>query len=328
VPFRSSFRPNFVVPSNFLFGAMFARPGWGHYCFGDYFTSQDRLNGIYPWYNYGLGRHGSNPLWSYYRWQNRSNPQWAPNLQTLYQDRYRGTAPRPGRSLAQQTQIIQNIHNNKTINVNQNINTVVNNLTAVTSLTKLDRNLVKLQPVSREGHQQIQQSTQHFRQAAQERNHAEAQVVSKGPVADRQKQAPHAVKFEGPRPARVQRPKGQEPPPLPYKPAPRLRPRQEGRPQPDGQPKPMPEPRPKPTPESKPMPEIQPKPMPKPTPKPNVVPQPEPKPKPRPNVVPEPEPKPRPEIQPKPMPTPEPRPRPQPKPQPDGRPRPQPNPGN
>jgi len=113
-----SYRPRYVVNFALLLDSLFARPAAGSFYFGNYYGPAYAQAGYQPWFN-----RRSDPLFSYYSWQNRSNPNWATGVRQLHADRLAGRAPLPPRSLAEQTKIVNNI-TNTTVN-----NTTINNTT-------------------------------------------------------------------------------------------------------------------------------------------------------------------------------------------------------
>lgn len=209
------YRPSYCIHNDFLMGSLFVRPRWGNYWFGDYFENRYRQAGFVPWIDYRVGRHGYDPLYSYYRWQNRGNGSWDTNLRGLYTGRFNGEYPRPPRTLAQQNTLIQNVTNNVT-NVN-NVNNLVRSVTAVTPLTKFDRRAVNLQPVTEERRQQERRSAQEFRALGTQRRNVTSQLVAKDQVPHRPTDQPRAAKFELPRNLAVSQPSG-TPPALPHRP--------------------------------------------------------------------------------------------------------------
>ena len=177
-------------------------------------------------------------------------------MRALYQARRAGEAPRPPRTLAQQNTLIQNI-NNKTVTVNN-----IKNVTVVAPLNRVDRTVVKLQPVPAEQHAIERKQIQQVRQAGTARKQAEAEVAAKG-APKREIDAPHVLKLDVPKqPARGTATKAAPPPPPPIKPEPRPGRRTDGKPQPS----PKPEGKPAGKPEAKPAPKGD-APPPKPNPK-------------------------------------------------------------
>jgi len=98
------YRPRHVVYADFLVGSLFVRGG-GHraYYFGDYYGPRYARAGFVPWVNVRLGGgRYYDPLFSYYRWNNRNQPRWEANLRTVYEGRRDGTLARPPRTFGEQ----------------------------------------------------------------------------------------------------------------------------------------------------------------------------------------------------------------------------------
>jgi hypothetical protein len=89
------YRPAFVVGANALLDSLFRRHH--HYYFGNYYGPAYARLGFQPWF----GR-GYDPLFNYYRWTHRGNPNWAAGVQRTFNDRVAGRVPAPPVSLAQQ----------------------------------------------------------------------------------------------------------------------------------------------------------------------------------------------------------------------------------
>lgn len=122
------YTPTVVVREECLYGAFFARRGYGSYYFGDYFAPRYAGFGFTAWSGHVSasvsigGWH--DPLFSYYRCGNRHDPYWRGGVVDLYVGRYRGDYARPPVTLVQQTTVINNITNNKTVIKNTNVNNV------------------------------------------------------------------------------------------------------------------------------------------------------------------------------------------------------------
>jgi len=120
-----AYQPDYNVLYGSLLNSLFVQPGHNRYYFGNYYGPNYANAGYQPWYNYGANRH--DPLYGYYRWQNRGNPQWAGNLKAHYHGVVAGTLPAPPRTLAQQTALLSkhgNNHNN--LRVVSPLNQIVN----------------------------------------------------------------------------------------------------------------------------------------------------------------------------------------------------------
>jgi hypothetical protein len=246
-----SYQPSFVVPIETLVTALFVRPNFHHYYFGDYFDPQYEKHGFVPWVDYRIHKHAPDPLFEHVRLMHRTDKTWDKDLRGLYEARRLGQAPRPPHDLLQQTKMIESIRVNKTVqSVNKvfkvnNVQHVVSHLTAVTPLTKVDARHVKLQPVPKARLLQERKASKEFRTVAQERQKIERKVVAKGPPLTPKDS--HKVirttlpKWEGPgvkhattikapppppAPKHVEKPqpKYQPPPPIHVQPKPEIKP--------------------------------------------------------------------------------------------------------
>jgi hypothetical protein len=83
-----TYQPEIVINPSILTFALFVRPRYSHYYFGDYYAASYNQLGIYPWFSLHSHRHYTfDPLFSYYRWYHgQQGPAWLDNLQAW--DRY------------------------------------------------------------------------------------------------------------------------------------------------------------------------------------------------------------------------------------------------
>jgi hypothetical protein len=167
-----SYQPNYVVNGDFLLSSLFVRPSYSHYYFGDYYGSGYDGLGFVPWTDFRYGRAIGDPLFGYYRWQNRDNPGWGRDMRQQYATRRDDAAARPPRTLALQNTYVQNINN--TTNVNNVTN--IKNMTALTSLSRMDNSFVKLQPVTKAQRVEVQKTASQFREFSAQRGKSEAQA--------------------------------------------------------------------------------------------------------------------------------------------------------
>ncbi len=170
------YRPRYVVSDTFLMGAMFVRLDNVHYYFGDYFEPRYRQLGYQPWVEFRVSRVYPDPLFAYYRVANRQNPAWERDLRQLYVTRRDNPAARPPRTLVQQTQVIRTIRQTTGTNATR-VSTAVQRATAVTSLSQVNRSVVKLQPVTAAHLQEVRQTVQRYHALSQERSRMEVQVA-------------------------------------------------------------------------------------------------------------------------------------------------------
>ncbi len=237
--------PRYVVQPDSLLGALFVRPSYCHYYFGDYFDAGYARSGFVPWFDYRISKGSYDPNFAYYR-QRYGDHGWARNLRDYYAGRTSGDIPRPPRTLVQQNTVINNITNNKTANVNvnkninithiQNVNVVapvtkVHN-TTVTSLSALNpkvaggkpgvSHVLKVETMPREQQAAARQAVTQSREAGQQRHQTEAKILAGGGAPVKAADPPRAVKMQPPRttPLAPGGPKPPQPaaPPPPAKP--------------------------------------------------------------------------------------------------------------
>jgi hypothetical protein len=95
------YRPRHIVRVDFLLGSMFVNTRRHHYHFGDYYDAGYARRGFVPWVDYRF-RNTYDPLFAYYRFQNRAQPRWEADLRAVYVDRRDNQAARPPRTLVMQ----------------------------------------------------------------------------------------------------------------------------------------------------------------------------------------------------------------------------------
>jgi hypothetical protein len=189
------YRPTYVISDDFLMGAMFVRLDTAHYYFGDYFDARYGRLGFHAWVDFRMGRSFPDPLFSYYRWENRGRPGWERDLRGVYVNRRDNEAARPPRTLVQQTTIINNIQNTTINNTTKTTN--IKNVTVLTPLAKADPNRVKLQPVTQANLVEEKKAAQHFQNLSTERAKLEGQVAAKGSPATSSTAKPVKMELPG-----------------------------------------------------------------------------------------------------------------------------------
>jgi hypothetical protein len=211
------YSPCYVVHDECLFGAMFVRPGYGCYYFGDYFAPCHRDAGFVAWCDVRIGGgYCGDPLFCYYSYHYRSDPGWSVSLRAGYVGIYAGTIAPPPRTLIQQTTVVNNITvnniNNTTINrtvnnvnnvsnVNNTVNNVTNvrnNTTMLTSLKQVNKTDYNLKPVTPEARQTAKATAVQMVQAGQQRAQQEKQLLAMGPAPTKSTDAPRVAKMSLP----------------------------------------------------------------------------------------------------------------------------------
>jgi hypothetical protein len=208
------FRPYFAVRCESLYGALFVRPGYRHYYFGDYFDPVYARRGYVAWVDFQIGRGGYDPLYGYYRWSHRANPRWEADLRGLYAARVAGTVPRPPRTLVQQTTLVQ-----KGGSV-----TTVNSITVLAPMTHVNQTGVRLQRITRDHQLEEQQAARRTYELSRQRDHLEGRLLAQPTAPIKPAGTPHRLEFDvkvrppvkGPDKGRVPPPPPKAPPPGPH----------------------------------------------------------------------------------------------------------------
>lgn len=183
---RPIYRPLYAINSDLLLAALFVRPAANHFVFGDYFDPRYSGLGITAWVDFRTRNRWYDPVWDYYRWQNRGNPRWERDLRDRYVDLRQNIKARPPRTLAEQQRLL-------TTKSTQQI-------ALVRPLDKLPATNIKLRSVTKIEAQQIQKTVLHNQEVRQQRVKAEAQVRAQGAEVGSRS----AVTVKLPKAARVQ----------------------------------------------------------------------------------------------------------------------------
>jgi hypothetical protein len=89
------YTPSYAVTDTIVLDAMFVRPAYCHYYFGNYYGPRYVTLGFEPCVVYS--RRYYDPIIVYRRWEYRDNPRWIDIQINLYHERVAGRAPIPGR---------------------------------------------------------------------------------------------------------------------------------------------------------------------------------------------------------------------------------------
>ncbi len=223
------YRPYYALAPLSLYGALFARPAYRHYYYGDYFDPTYARVGFVPWFDFQIGRNAPNPLLAYYGWRDR---QWVTSMRGFYEDRRTGRAPRPPSTFVEQNTTIKNITVNNTVRIgNQNVKVgdaqqLAQDLTMVAplaNLSKLGADDLKLQTVSKQALGQLQKNVERARLAVKKRQKIDAQVRAQGGPPVKPSDPPRKAKIDLPKIAVAGNVEGKaatkvQPPPLPETP--------------------------------------------------------------------------------------------------------------
>ena len=158
---RFVYTPYYAVSDTIVLDAMFVRPAYCHYYFGDYYGPRYRTLGFETTIVYS--RRCYDPVIVYRRWEYRDNPRWFDAQVTLVVARDNGRAWVPPRTLVQQNTIIQNNVNVTNIT---NVNNVTNNTVLAPTKNVVAARGNKVVALDNTTRAQVQQSSQKVSQAA------------------------------------------------------------------------------------------------------------------------------------------------------------------
>ncbi|HVK10189.1 MAG TPA: hypothetical protein VM597_15590 [Gemmataceae bacterium] len=100
--------PQVVIDTRYLTFALFSRPAYGHYYFGDYYANNYVRGGIYPWFAFHYTRYGYDPLFAHTDvFYSRRDARWETNLRQVYFQRRDNEAYRPARTFRAQAEAIR-----------------------------------------------------------------------------------------------------------------------------------------------------------------------------------------------------------------------------
>jgi hypothetical protein len=93
------YRPTIIIDIRIIVTALFVRPHYHHYYFGDYYAANYAQGGIYPWFAFHNSRLGYDPLFAHASSvYGQRDPQWASQLRESYLYRREHEAARPPRT--------------------------------------------------------------------------------------------------------------------------------------------------------------------------------------------------------------------------------------
>ncbi len=121
------YTPAYAVSDTILIDAMFVRPCYCHYYFGDYYGATYTSLGFESCIVYS--RRCYDPIFVYARWEHRADPTWESVQIDICLGRNAGQIACPPRTLVQQNTIVQQNITNVTNVTNNNTTSVVNNTT-------------------------------------------------------------------------------------------------------------------------------------------------------------------------------------------------------
>jgi hypothetical protein len=219
-----AFIPSYVIQPDFLIGAMFVRPSWRWYYFGDYFEPRYATRGFIPWIDFHIGRNVLDPNYAYYVHRFGNDETWVKNLHELYVGRREGRIERPPHTWTEQVHMLDKARSDRRLEANiaaglrlthaQNLSALapiseyhnhqVSNLGTLARPTNQaiehERHTVKLAPVTKE--QRAGELKTHFDQAQklrEQRRIEESRIIGARPKAPVTIEKPRSYKIELPK---------------------------------------------------------------------------------------------------------------------------------
>ncbi|MCX5676198.1 MAG: hypothetical protein NTX87_14425, partial [Planctomycetota bacterium] len=101
------YSPTVVIETRYLTIALFARPRYHHYYFGDYFEMNYVGMGFMPWYECRTRYDWYDPIYSYSVWSHRRDDRWEDRERERYEYLRHDRDARPPHTLAMQVQVQQ-----------------------------------------------------------------------------------------------------------------------------------------------------------------------------------------------------------------------------
>jgi len=98
-----SFSPGVVIDLNVFDDALFLRPRYCHYYYGDYYAPRYYKKGIYPWFSLHARRVVYDPIYAHQRWSHRNDVAWENHLQKRFRERREHEKLQPLRSFEHRT---------------------------------------------------------------------------------------------------------------------------------------------------------------------------------------------------------------------------------
>ena len=93
-----SYSPSLLIDLAVFTEALFLRPNYHHYYFGDYYDNRYQQGGYFSAYAYQGSRYGYDPIYSHQRWEHRRDRDWDRRMGDSYQYRRENENARPPRT--------------------------------------------------------------------------------------------------------------------------------------------------------------------------------------------------------------------------------------
>ena len=163
-----SYTPSILLDLAVFTEALFLRPNYHHYYFGDYYDNSYQNNGYFSAYAYQSNRYGYDPIYSQQRWSHRQDKGWDSRMGASYQYRRDNVSARPPRTWDAQRAIATNSE------FKQNRMLVA---TPIDQMAKRKDGSVQFQSVTKAERQQLTQRNQDVQKFRDERRTLETKTV-------------------------------------------------------------------------------------------------------------------------------------------------------
>ena len=160
-----AYSPSIAIDLAVFAEALFLRPRYNHYYFGDYYDNSYQQSGYLSAYAYQSNSSGYDSIYSHQRWENRQNSRWDSSMAASYQYRRDNISARPPRTWAAQQAIAS------TSQFKQNRMLVA---TPLTQMASRKNSSVKFQAVTKGEKQALSQRSQQVGLASTQRRTLEA----------------------------------------------------------------------------------------------------------------------------------------------------------
>ena len=163
-----SYTPSILLDLAVFAEALFLRPNYHHYYFGDYYDNSYQNGGYFSAYAYQSNRYGYDPIYSQQRWSHRQDRGWDSRMGASYQYRRDNVDARPPRTWDAQRAIAT------TSQFKQNSMLVA---TPIDQMAKRKDSSVQFQSVTKAERQQLTQRNQDVQKFRDERRTLETKTV-------------------------------------------------------------------------------------------------------------------------------------------------------
>jgi hypothetical protein len=174
-----AYSPAVVVDVGSLSIALFTRPSYSHYYFGDYYDAGYARRGIYPWCESRDRQQGYDPIYNHEEWQHRrDDPKWDQHVRQEFVARTRDQQARPPRTFVEQQKLARQ-------NPQQATTKKLVTAQPLSEFTKSDRTAVKFEALTDTRRKQIEQKSKDLQQYRSSRAQWEVPEQTKPAVGPR-----------------------------------------------------------------------------------------------------------------------------------------------